>query len=765
MRNGTALITPLAAKTPVVGAGGWVVRGPPPANDSTVMVGTDVYGCHVKAPGITAPWVEQLVAGVTVAANEVDMAYGDMGIWECAIAPSDSAVRYIFTTGYMYRRLTGGMYTRSPMAQVMSGVGGNEGGQRTTGRTIEVDPAKPLRVFMVLPTGTRYTDDGWDTWTVIPTGTIPAPAAGQRGIIVFDRSSAVVGGVTQRIYIFIPGSGLYRSNDGGATWAAVASIPRTDYGSMKISAAGRLYLAGEAGGNGQGVIGIYTGSAWVGGITKQAKTVAISPHNVNHVYAVMGDTSMDCSTDLGLTWNMGGATGGYPGRIVTDIPWHGTTNQTSMSNGDIHFDPLVNRLWLNEGIGCWYMDSPPTVIANQYYTTGLMFTSHSTGIENMVSQTCQFSPSGHLGIAHHDRGVTIHPKGTIGKEFVAKHGIDLQWNLQHSQMVDYAPEDENFWAASAWLKGQGAGWTTDLGDTWFQTQIMNSNTPGGGVLAVLSKDVWIQGATMNANTNGPPKTLAGHTVANGLYLVTGRGAAKTQINIGSNIMQPHPIYYLSNKSLFKDRFVAGRAWFINCGNPDNPAEAGHSASIGIWRIDVNLTTLAVTVTRVRATFPTEGGYQMGPGYYRPHFAQVSATEFLYVGGDGEYCLWRSTDGMANWSRVGGTDDQGAGSQFAECWGVGVGKAKRGSAFPTLWVGGWRMNTPAHRTAADYTRHGLWYSDEDNGATWKRHSQFPGGRFDFAQDLAADPTEYGRVAICYQGSGTLLIEQNYTMRLA
>ncbi len=760
MRNGTALIKPLTAKTAVVGAGGWVTRGPPPANDGTQMVGTDVYGCHVKAPGITAPWVEQLVAGVTVAANEVDMAYGDYGIWDCAISPSNSAYRYIFTTGYMFRKLGGAMYTRSPMAQVMSGVGGNEGEQRVTGRAIEVDPAKPLRCFMVLPTGTRYTDDGWETWTTISTATIPAPTAATRGVIVFDRSSAVVGGVTQGIYIFIPGSGLYRSTDGGATWATVASLPRTDYSSMKISSTGRVFLAGVAGNNGAGVIGIYTGSAWVGGITKQAKTVAISPHNAGHVYAIMGDTSMDCSTDNGVTWNMPNAVGGYPGRIATDIPWHGATNQVSMSNGDCHFDPLVNRLWLNEGIGCWYMPTPPTVIIQIYYTTGLMWTSHSTGIENMVSQTLQFSPSGHLGAAHHDRGVTIHPKGTIAKAFPSTHGIDMQWNLQHSQMIDYAPEDENFWAATAWLKGQGTGFTPDLGETWTPRTTINAFNPGGGVIAVLSKDVWIQGPTQNSLT----PTVVANAATNGLRLTTDRGLTWTLLTIGENCLLPHPNYYLANKSLFKDRYVEGRAWYINPGNQDVPSQTGHAASLGLWRIDVNLTTFAVTITRVRSEFTLEAGYKMGPGFYRPHFAQISATEFIYAGGDGEFCLWRSTDSMATWARVGGTDDQGAGSQFAECWGVGVGKAKRGSAFQTLWVGGWRMNVPAHRTAADYTKHGLWES-QDNGGTWMRHSQFPGGRWDYAQDLAADPTEYGRVAIAFNGSGTLLIEQDYVMRLA
>ena len=112
--------------------------------------------------------------------------------------------------------------------------------------------------------------------------------------------------------------------------------------------------------------------------------------------------------------------------------------------------------------------------------------------------------------------------------------------------------------------------------------------------------------------------------------------------------------------------------------------------------------------------------------------------------------------MVTWTQLTGTDDINGSASFAEVACCAVGKNHPNSAFKTIAAMGWRMVTPTG--ASNATGWGFWVSI-DNGATWTRWDQYPGGFFDYPQTLAADPIKYGRFYIGWGGGGLYFYDIN------
>jgi hypothetical protein len=129
-------------------------------------------------------------------------------------------------------------------------------------------------------------------------------------------------------------------------------------------------------------------------------------------------------------------------------------------------------------------------------------------------------------------------------------------------------------------------------------------------------------------------------------------------------------------------------------------------------------------------FPDEGGVR---------FAAVpgNAGHVWLTGGDEEassYGMWRSTDGGATWSQVGGLDAADT---------VGFGKAAPGHSYPAIY------------TSASYQGQRGIYRSVDQGASWTRIND-DDHQWGWTGDaIAGDPDVFGRVFVGTNGRGVIV----------
>lgn len=759
MRNGTTRLGAMNLGNGKVGAGGFTT-GFSIAADGKKMVRTDTWNAYMCPVGVSGQWAHELRPGINCNVADIDIFYGgdphpwgQCGTYDVAIAPSNSSVRYMVCMGYVWvTQDDGTSWTRCALAQRAS-CKPNET-NRMSGKPLAVDPQNPAVVFFGSPQGVQYSTDYGANWTAISTGTIPTPTNDGSGnqrryIIAFDPSSSVTGGRKQGIYIFANGTGLYRSTDGGTSWAAVSGAP-TAASHMRVGSNGYVYLAGNGSNdNGQFYRWVPSGPTWTAPSGISCKAIAVSPHNAGHIYVIGAGGGIDVSTDYGVTFALGGGNGTLNTRVASSIGWQAYTDENYMTNGDMDFDPTVNRLWIAEGMGVWYLDSPPTVLTFPSRTVTLH--EFSPGIENMVTTLVKVNDQGDVAYACHDRGLMIIPRASAGKASPSTHGGSIRF--QHGGDLDWSPDEPDAWVGTIHGERNGAGntigRTTDKGLTWSSNRILRdlSGNTGGGCIVKFDANRWI---TFQTNRATP---LAGNAAKNGIYRTNDAGATWTLCTIGDNeALNFHSAYNLCRRTLIGDKKTPGTAYALNMG--DNSGSASDLACKGIWKT----TDYGVTWTRVKAGFITN----FAADFYHAKFTQgADANEWYFCGGDECLGLWRSTDGMATWAQVTGTDDINGAVSFGEVFGIGVGRPANGSPYPTLLAAGWRMASPTGASSA--TGYGFWIS-YDNGATWTRLAQFPNGIFDIVNDIAGDPTTFGRFYVGWGGTGLSMLSYDYSMRL-
>jgi hypothetical protein len=482
---------------------------------------------------------------------------------------------------------------------------------------------------------------------------------------------------------------------------------------------GSVHLAGFSLSIGR--VGLYhrwNGTSWLNPAGFYGKSLAVSPHNAGHIYIANDASGLNVSIDNGANWsNWAG-----PLRKAIDIPWHEWCNEYYMSNGDIIFAGDQNRLWCGEGIGAWYLDNPPTAIA---YGSAVTWFEASVGIENMVNTHMQVAPDGKLLYACHDRRGFVIPRDQIGKRYPSIHAYGPSNAIIHGGNIDYAPENLDRLVIT--ISGYRGGISDNGGLSWedLPGNIMDfSGGVGGGSVAVLSENVFIQRETNNGKLMW---TKDGGTTWTKLI----PGGADLA-NYGS-----HQAYWANHRPLIADRYTPNQAFVQFVGS--SLGDADDLAYRGIWRINYNPSTETMSMTRVKGpSNPYIRSY--GEDYWHVEFAQIGPDEWLWCGADNAIGLHHSTDGMATWTQLSGTDDVHTGTRlFSEVYGVAVG-AGRTPGSKTILACGYRVN-PQDSNPADFTSFGYWMS-EDTGATWKRVAQMIDGAPTPYACVAADPEVYG-----------------------
>jgi photosystem II stability/assembly factor-like uncharacterized protein len=420
---------------------------------------------------------------------------GHSGSWVRAVAadPANGNRVIILIGGEVYASDDGGASWHAASVGLPSGSGSSPSAR------LIFDPAAPGTAYLtgLIVQGFHRSIDGGETWTavndgfgiVIPTLTGIALRPGTATEIYVATASGVYrldGSSWTRLSLDLEAEmtnfphalgldaasgtfflgywhGVYRSTDGGATWAptgpglnsarveAVGVDP--DNGQRVFAAAGnRLFRSTDG------------GASWTPALpreTVRGYMVAVDPHNTNHVYYSVHLAPLRHSLDGGLTWTDAPSAVSLP-YDVRSIRFHRTNPQRLYLVGPHNFSSHTTEQGVyksTDGGQTWqHLEDQLRAVELALSADGA--TVYAASISQIIRTV--------------DDGVTW---------MQAHGGLPPGWGFVHG--LEAHPTDPNV----AWVATGGAGVfrTVDRGATW---QPMNDGLPGGYVtdLAVRPAD-------------------------------------------------------------------------------------------------------------------------------------------------------------------------------------------------------------------------------------------------------------------------------------
>lgn len=681
-----------------IGGGGWIT-GIDIAADGTKVVRTDTYGAYLWDG---TQW-DQLVTSASMPANLMDVDNGS-GVYEIRIAPSNTNILYMTYLGNVYRSTNkGAAWTQTSFpnsASTAASVAGGGDSYRFDGQKLAIDPANSNVVYAgATNEGLWVTSDGGNTWTQVPTSSVPAGTTNLGGMtgITFDPTSGTTGGKTNTIYVGSWGNGVYRSTNAGSTWTLLGGGPTTVNNATLASS---TYYATD------GVAAWkYSGGAWTNINSSSWHSVAVDPANPSRIILGSDGGFLDQSLDGGATWGGGiiyGANLTPITNVATDAPWLAWTNDLPYkSNGNMVFDPTAsNKLYMSEGIGVWYT----SIATNQAWNVGPVWNSQTIGIEQLVANTIISPPGGKPVVGSDDRPVFYINNPDV---FPSTHGPNNAHAIVHGYSFDWASNNPSYIAGLIDMWGvEESGYSTDGGQTWnpFASYApVASNVIGGSMAAASSTNIiWApennsvpyytkNGGTTWTQISAPGAPTSGTTGWGWAYYLDQHILAADRVNIGT--------FYAYNylTGLYKST-DGGATWTL-----------GHSALDGFGAFNSELEVMPSQAGNLFFT----GGLQT-PG---PH---PRAETF-----------WHSLDGGTTWSAV---------SNVLEVRAFGFGAPAPGTTTSAIYIVGWVNNV-----------YGVWRST-DNASTWTQIGSWPLNSIDNIKTISGDMNTYGRVYVGFQGSG-------------
>jgi hypothetical protein len=716
-----------------VHGGGWMtgmVTGP----GGKVYGRADVGGAY-RWNGLTSKW-EQLVTGTGVPNPRTS----DYDVESLAVAPGDGNVLYmavgadiVNATGRILKSTNAGSTWSDPSTRRFK-ISGNED-WRWGGERLSVDPANTnIVMFGTRREGLWRSTDGGVSWaqqTGVPLGASP------RGVsfTVFKPGTAV-GGVSQQAYVGVAGdanAGVYRTTNAGATWTKVSGTliasGATPRHAQMVSVGGvwKLYVAV----NGSPSKVLEFTDATVRDITPafsgQFSTVAVNPSNTNQIF--VGDEGVRSqkmwrSTNGGLTYQALDVS--IWGDTARD-PWINASDIAGwMSTGAFAFD-THGTLWFAEGMGMWRAHHLTVAAPGPFQWN---FTSD--GIEELVANFA-VKPAGRpLVTTSWDRGLWRHPSPSTGGA---------------AQLLPVDPANGK--------KGFGSGW-----------DVTASPTDPNFLVAILDDhqdryDLDPRRASGYSSDGGATWTRFPALVGKGCntgctaysYLPNMRfGNIAVSANNNNNIVWvpsnlfTAEIYYSTDKgATWQAATLNGRATndFLHPNHylkrkilVADPSAAGVFYALGgnndtgnaiLWKS----TNAGATWNKVAAT-----GLRAGYWDFRYNSNLVAASGRLYAlpgrTDDASRPYFSSADGGVTWTMH---------EQLLDAHGLAVSAPTTGGGNRTFYTYG-KTSTSAH---------GL-YRSTDLGASWTRLAGYPNNWHQAVTSVAGDPDDSRKVYLGLVGGG-------------
>ena len=697
-------------KPVTVGGGGFIISYNADPTGATRVIKTDVYGAYVWNTAKDS-WV-QMVNTASMPADARVSETLNKGVYDVTVAPSNPNRIYMAINGHIYRSDDKGATFSDTGFSPVSWDANSE--FRFDGPFMSVNPTDPNLVLIGTPfDGLFRSTDGGATWTAVasvPKSGDLRPAAGVQapGISVFFEPA------TGHVWAMSPGNGMYMSNDGGATFARLASGGPTMLQQGAFAPDGSFYAASPD----DSSLWKFKSGAWSNisgapGLGGTHVAVAIDP-NGGDLYTVNDGGDIYRSGDGGAHFTLlaHSSTAGS-----SDPPWLTTSNVSYFATGHIEFDPVTpHRMWVAAGMGIFYADVSSSA-------TSVTYTSQTRGVEELVANDI-VAPQGKSPIfGGWDFGLRVKDNlDTYDTDFGPIHRV-----LIAVQQMDWSTSNPSFIVTNASDTRIGccvdansveAGYSTDGGHNW--TKFPTLPTPPGQDPA----DPWrMSFGSIAVSATDTNNIVWEPSMGRAPFYTTDRGATWHQVHFTGEtgpLTGSHFAFYLNRKNLAADRVNAGTFYFYHSG--DN----GQSALTGLWattdggatwsrRFSGEIAPLSVYNAKLRAV-PGEAG-----------------NLFFTTGGlDGlDTDFKRSTDGGATWTTVAGA---------TRVLDVGFGKAADGASYPTIFFAGKYNGT-----------YGIWRST-DNAATFKMIGRFPVGSLDEIKAIAGDMDTFGKVYVGYQGSG-------------
>jgi hypothetical protein len=706
-----------------------------------VYARTDIGGAYRLDDG-TGRWVPLLdwvgwerwgwTGVLSIAADPVDTGrvYAAVGTYTNSWDPGNGAILRSGDRGRTWQ-----------VAELPFKLGGNMPG-RGMGERLAVDPNRSSVVYFGAPGGHglhRSTDSG-ATWTRVPGLTNPGDYADdpadpngynseKQGIVwvTFDPRTGSAGQATQTIYAGVADKDnpVYRSTDGGTTWAPVPGAPTGFIAHKGVldAGTGNLFIAtSDRAGPYDGAHGdvwrlATAGSAADGTWTRVSP--APSTDTANNYFGYSGlsvdrqqpgtlmvtaysswwpDTQIFRSTDSGATWTRAWEFTSYPNRSqryridVSDTPWltfgaSPTPPETTPKLG-----------WMTEALAIDPFDSGRMMYgtgATIYGTTNLTAwdAGGTVGVEVMaegLEETAVLdlvspptgapllSALGDVDGFRHTSLDAVPPAMFPGPHYASSTSIDHA-ALNPSVLVRAGNGDR-----TANPNLNRVAFSTDGGATWFQHPAEPGGVTGGGTVAAAadgSRFVW------------SPDGAAPHVTA-------GFGGGWT------------PVQGLPAGAVVESDRAEEATFYGIAGGRFHVSRDGGA------------TFTATAATGLPAT-----------GQVRFKAVPGRAGDVWLAGGatGAAYGLWHSTDRGATFARVAGVDEADT---------IGFGRAAPGQTYPALYT-----------SAKIAGVRGIFRSDTA-GATWVRINDDAHLWGWTGSTITGDPRVYGRVYVGTNGRGIL-----------
>jgi len=709
-----------------------------PASANLLYARTDVGGAY-RWHEATASWVP-LNDGLGFGAAESRY----HGVESIAVDPNNDQLVYM-AAGMYTSDGNGRLYLSSDRGDHWTYVGlpfplgGNNPG-RAIGERLMVDPNKPSTLFYGSRTaGLWKSMDSGLTWAQVTSlssanltqdqvNALGIGSAMGVGIVVFDTGTKGSGSATQTIYAAINpdyvntaslASNLYKSTDGGASWAPV-STPISGYHipHMVRAADGMFYVVftKDSGPGAAGPAQLYKfdGNNWtllkdpnsggagtglgLGGLsvsgTGASTCIALGVTNSWGNWS--GQQVIQLSVDAGKTWREIAAT--MP-RTPADSAFWGWPD-------DVEIDPLnPDRVLHVHGGGVWETrnasSSTPSwneVVDGLEETAVLALATPPAGATYSV-----INSSGDVGTWVHTNLATK-PTLTPGTSWSNSFAADMAWS------------DPQYIATIGVVLGTATGygfWSGDGGKNWAKFA-----TYAPGVATNTNQEASIAVTARNKAVWAPGNSVPSYTTDNGAtWVPTNLPAINTifprAYHLVADRKNPNKVY----------AYDSGGHWWGTPGKVYVSTDGGHTFTLSPGSVAAGLAPNYFANTSLAVNPNVEGELWLADGN----------------------AVYRSTDSGATWTKLSNFASIFAGNPWAHVQGASVialGKAKAG----------------APHSAAVYVVGvvgGVWgvHRSDDAGATWTRFND-DAHQFGGIGVIAADQGIYGRIYISGTGRGML-----------
>lgn len=696
-----------------VGAGGFLTGLDISPDGKVKLVRADTYGAYLWDES-RREW-RQLVTAQSMPASDQTL-HQDPGVYEIRVAPSDPERFYMAFDGLIYRSDNAGRnWRRTQFPRTTMNANDSF---RTNAQKMAVDPFSPDRVLVgTVEKGLLLTEDGGAGWiriAEVPAG-VASPDGGYPGFagIAFDRHSNRDDGRTATVYAASYGHGVYRSQDGGRTWASLDGGPG-NVTRARVAEDGAYYAVGDDG----AAVWRHDDAGWrditpgdKGGARPKGAWGALvtDPSHPERILVARADGSLAISSDRGETWRPRGANGQLF-RAARDVPWLAWTEERYMTVGDMALDPShPDQLWFAEGIGVWrasvnsMLDGDPS----------LTYNSQSAGIEQLVANQIIAPPGGKPLVASWDRPVF---RIDDFSRYATRHGPDNANAIVMGWSLDFAPNEPNFVAGLFnWWGLEVSGFSRDGGRTWTRFSsyppLMNAGKIGGSLAVSDTLNfVWAP-----SNNGRPYYTLDGGAT----WVPTDIPGAPSSGETGWGFA-----YYLDRHIAAADR-AAPRTFYL------------YNVPRGLYRsTDGGASWTLVHAGEIAPWSAYNAELRTVPGHAGHLFFTSGPQGNANDAHPARIPLMRSVDGGKTWTPI---------VDALEVHAIGFGKGT--ATYPAIFIVGWVRG-----------KYGVWRS-EDAAATWTQIGKFPLGILENAGTIEGDGDDPSRAYVGFRGAGYAMFEEH------